>query len=221
MKQLTLNQAFGRTKPKPNPTGFEEPKPSTSGTTSAPSTSKNLNAPKIIFGLNGPHADFNQFSPHAVAYNGAIYPTCQHLFQAARSSMAIARILAEMIRVAPSAEAAVNIAHLNKSSVRSDWASINVAKMEKALFLKFSQHPGLGTELLKTGNAELYQDSMTDSFWGIGPDLLGCNELGQALERVREGLGGARAPIRKVVTVPGIAQFLPIPYTLTENQTCP
>jgi hypothetical protein len=38
-----------------------------------------------------------------------------------------------MIRVAPSAEAAVNIAHLNKSSVRSDWASINVAKVQRFL----------------------------------------------------------------------------------------
>jgi len=71
--------------------------------------------------------------------------------------------------------------------------------MEEAMLLKFSQHPQLQQQLLATGNSELYQDSTTDSFWGVGSDLLGCNHLGQVLERVRESLGGAKAPVRKVL----------------------
>ncbi|KAJ6607472.1 hypothetical protein B0H10DRAFT_550309 [Mycena sp. CBHHK59/15] len=192
MQQLTLAQAFARAAPKKKeiaPAKKKEPTPV--------KTSPKKAATKILFGQNGPHADFNQFSLHAVMYQGSVYPTCQHLFQSFKFHHR--PDLAEKIRTAPSAEAAFGIAHHNKASVRSDWFSINTSKMEEALFLKFSQHPLLQQELLLTGDAELYQDSMTDSFWGVGADLLGCNELGQALERVRERLGGAKAPLRTVL----------------------
>ncbi|KAJ7504431.1 DUF1768-domain-containing protein [Mycena galericulata] len=186
MPQLTLAQAFARSTPKQ--TSSKKPEPQN---TSHPPT-------KIIFGLSGPHADFNQFSLHSVGYKGAIYPTCSHLFQAFKFHGHRAD-LAEKIRLASTAELAFDIAHVNQASARPDWFSINIAKMEEAVLLKFSQHPLLQQELLATGDSELYQDSMTDSFWGVGPDLLGCNHLGQVLERVRESLGGAKAPVRKVL----------------------
>ncbi|KAJ6591615.1 DUF1768-domain-containing protein [Mycena vulgaris] len=205
MQQLTLAQAFARKKVSPK---TAEPGPSTS----VPQTRKP--AGKILFGPNGPHADFDQFSSHPVTYNGVIYPTSQHLFQAFKvypGRFLIPPILiseqfhgrrpdlAETIRMAPTAELAFSIARTNKASARPDWFSINLSKMEEALFLKFSQYPLLQQELLSTGDSGLYQDSMTDTFWGVGPDLLGRNELGQALERVRQRLGGAKAPTRKVL----------------------
>lgn len=73
--------------------------------------------------------------------------------------------------------------------------------MEKTLWYKFDQHADLRAELLATGDAELvkvgkitddkhigYQDSDRDSFWGVGADRKGRNELGKALERLRERL---------------------------------
>ncbi|KAJ7224255.1 hypothetical protein GGX14DRAFT_351261 [Mycena pura] len=185
MPQLTLAQAFARAPKKSTP---ESPKP----------VSLHKPAPKILFGPNGPHADFDQFSPHSVAYNGALYPTSQHLFQAFKF-LHHRPDISEQIRTAATPQLAFDMAHSNTASARPDWFSINLSKMEEALFLKFSQHDQLKQELLSTSDAELYQDSMTDSFWGVGPDLLGSNEFGRALERVRERLGGASAPVHKVL----------------------
>ncbi|KAG6331540.1 hypothetical protein ID866_7550 [Astraeus odoratus] len=42
--------------------------------------------------------------------------------------------------------------------------------------------------LLGTGDAELIEDSPRDYFWGIGADKTGRNELGKALQRLRQEL---------------------------------
>jgi predicted NAD-dependent protein-ADP-ribosyltransferase YbiA (DUF1768 family) len=79
--------------------------------------------------------------------------------------------------------------------------------MDEAIWYKFTQHDDLRLELLMTGDAELIevkiesflslthahfffpsQDSDKDAFWGIGADRKGRNELGKALERLREKL---------------------------------
>jgi len=65
---------------------------------------------------------------------------------------------------------------------------VNVQKMEETLSYKFQQHPQLKHMLLATGEAELVEDSDKDSFWGVGADRKGRNELGKALGRLRTGL---------------------------------
>ncbi|KXN81214.1 Swarming motility protein YbiA [Leucoagaricus sp. SymC.cos] len=62
------------------------------------------------------------------------------------------------------------------------------ARMDEAIYHKFTQHNDLRAELLATGDAELMEDSDKDSFWGIGADRKGSNELGKALERLRSRL---------------------------------
>jgi predicted NAD-dependent protein-ADP-ribosyltransferase YbiA (DUF1768 family) len=78
--------------------------------------------------------------------------------------------------------------------------------METVLQLKFSQHESLKQELIQTLDAELIEvglttlsflsydpsdrdlaskDSDKDSFWGVGRDRKGQNELGKALMRLR------------------------------------
>ncbi|KAK6992219.1 DUF1768 domain-containing protein [Favolaschia claudopus] len=150
-------------------------------------------------------ADFDQFTLHPVTYNGVIHTLLE--FQSIHSLIRLVRSFIQPLNIssrrsmvvpwhstrprrtnpiADTAEDAFDFAHGHKAS------------MEEALFLKFSQYPPLQQELLLTGDSELCQDSMNDSFWGVGADLLGRNELGLALERVRENLGGAKAPIRNV-----------------------
>ncbi|KAJ7252758.1 hypothetical protein B0H12DRAFT_610908 [Mycena haematopus] len=187
MPQLTLAQAFARAPGKKTEISPKKVEPI-----------RKKPAEKILFGSNGPHADFDQFSPHPVIYNGVTYPTSQHLFQAFKF-LGHRPDIAEKVRMASTSELAFKIAHANTASIRGDWFSLSKAKMEEALFLKFSQHPLLQQELVSTGDSELYQDSMTDSFWGVGPDLLGRNEFGLILERVRESLGGMKASTRKVI----------------------
>ncbi|KAJ7091330.1 hypothetical protein B0H15DRAFT_835494 [Mycena belliarum] len=220
MQQLTLAQAFARTAPKKAsatkaPEASSSNKPS--GSKKPPSSTKP--AVKVLFGANGPHANFDQFSVHPVTYNGWIYPTSQHLFQAFKFLGHRADI-AEKIRTASTAEDAFNLARSNRAAARPDWLSINLAKMEEALSLKFSQHPHLQKELLSTGDSELYQDSLTDSFWGVGSDLLGRNELGRALERVRERLGGTPAPVRKILFCQNCHKKPRVGQSLYCGETC-
>nr|GAT55741.1 predicted protein [Mycena chlorophos] len=198
MPQLTLAQAFGRA-PKKSGTPEKPKQPNTSPnkhrpTQPAPAQSTG----KILFGPNGPHSNFDQFAVHPINYNGVVYPSPQHLFQALKF-VAHRMDIAETIRNAATAEIAFDIAHANKAAARADWFSINLEKMEEVLFLKFTQYDQLKQELLATGSDELYQDSATDTFWSVGPDLLGCNEFGKALERVRARLGGAPAPFHPAI----------------------
>lgn len=51
-----------------------------------------------------------------------------------------------------------------------------------------SENRHLKEELLSTGDAELVEDSDKDSFWGIGVDRKGQNQLGKALVRLRTQL---------------------------------
>lgn len=60
--------------------------------------------------------------------------------------------------------------------------------MDEVLYTKFVQHPDLRRMLLSTGDADLLFTDPHDNFWGDGPLGRGANELGRALERVRERL---------------------------------
>jgi len=78
-------------------------------------------------------------------------------------------------------------AHKLSHKVRKGWfqENINLRTMEEVLMLKFTQHQDLKDKLLSTGDAILVEDSSKDSFWGIGANGRGRNELGKALERLR------------------------------------
>jgi len=135
-----------------------------------------------------PHYGFTNFSAHPVVYNGETYPTSEHLFQSFKF-LEHRPLLAEHIRTVSSRPSvALSEARRFRPEVRSDWMKVNVAKMDETLRLKFEQHPNLRQELLDTGDAELIEDSDKDSFWGIGADRKGRNELGKALERLRSQL---------------------------------
>lgn len=147
------------------------------------------NSPPVYFYEKGsPFYEFTNFSPHAIFYKGLRYPTSEHLFQSFKFIDGHPNI-AERIRTCGERPMlAFDEAHRSQKWVRSDWRQVNVEKMEVALRLKFTQHPDLKAMLLGTGDAELVEDSPKDYFWGIGADRSGRNELGKALERLREEL---------------------------------
>lgn len=60
--------------------------------------------------------------------------------------------------------------------------------MDEVLYTKFIQHPHLRQLLLGTGDMPLQFSAQQDNFWGDGPLGQGANQLGKALERVRERL---------------------------------
>ncbi|KAJ3888024.1 hypothetical protein F5879DRAFT_970177 [Lentinula edodes] len=171
------NHSIARTNLSPNAHG---PRPTTMAVAIAP-------RPRVLFyHKHHPHYGFTNFSPHPVIYKGKRYPTSEHLFQSFKFH-GHRPLIAEHIRTCGERPSiAFSEARRFQSEVRPDWKKINVEKMDVALYHKFTQHPDLMNELLATGNAELVEDSDKDAFWGIGADHRGRNELGKALERLRE-----------------------------------
>ncbi|KAH9942727.1 hypothetical protein B0H21DRAFT_696088 [Amylocystis lapponica] len=142
----------------------------------------------LFYHKHNPHYGFTNFSPHPVRYKRKLYPTSEHLFQSFKFQKHRPN-LAEHIRTcSQSPSVAFSEARRFQPEVRADWREVNIAKMDKTLWYKFTQHNDLKRELLATGDAELVEDSAKDAFWGIGADGSGSNELGKALERLRSRL---------------------------------
>ncbi|KAI0254487.1 DUF1768-domain-containing protein, partial [Lactifluus subvellereus] len=141
-------------------------------------------SPICFYHRRKPFFEFTNFSLHSVEYEGKIYPTAEHLFQALKF-MTTDPALAEHIRTQPTARAARTEAGSRRAYQRQDWFDVNVEAMDAVLYAKFTQHGDLREKLLGTGMRELIEDSPDDSFWGIGRDGQGRNELGKALMRLR------------------------------------
>ncbi|KAH9932375.1 uncharacterized protein B0H18DRAFT_1137707 [Fomitopsis serialis] len=145
-------------------------------------------APAIRFyHRDEPYYEFTNFAPYAIHWDGRMYPTTEHLFQA-HKFMPHRPDLAERIRCLPSSRAALQEAGNLRPLQRTDWFEVNVRVMDDVLEAKVSQHFSLRDMLLQTGTSELVEDSPVDSFWGCGQDGLGRNELGKALMRLRDKL---------------------------------
>ncbi|KAJ6620075.1 hypothetical protein B0H10DRAFT_2163666 [Mycena sp. CBHHK59/15] len=139
----------------------------------------------LFYHKDDPHYGFTNFSAHPVMYDGKLYPTSEHLFQSFKFQPHRPQ-LAEHIRTCSERPSvAFSEARRFQPEVRSDWKDVNIQMMDLALWHKFTQHPSLKSELLMTNDAELVEDSDKDSFWGVGADRRGRNELGKALERLR------------------------------------
>ncbi|EGN91902.1 hypothetical protein SERLA73DRAFT_191872 [Serpula lacrymans var. lacrymans S7.3] len=163
----------------------------TSTPPSTPITKPSKTRQRILFyDAKDPYYGFTNFSPDPVEYKGRRYPTSEHLFQALKF-MEHRPELAEHIRTCSTRPRVVfDETHRFNPEVRPDWLKIRVQMMDLAIFHKFTQNTHLKKQLLSTGDAELVEDSPKDSFWGVGPDGKGENQLGKALERLRANLRG-------------------------------
>ncbi|KAJ7024030.1 hypothetical protein C8F04DRAFT_969483 [Mycena alexandri] len=158
----------------------------------APRTNTNTRgAPKRQRALIHGDPQYNNFmnrSPHPIVYNNKEYPTAEHLFQAFKY-MENRPDIAERLRTI--SKSACKVFHHSMTQLQHqhpDWNRLRTAKMEVVQWHKFTQHPELTEQLLATGDhdAELY--FTRNEFWGVGMDHQGKNEIGKALERVRNSL---------------------------------
>ncbi|RDB29280.1 hypothetical protein Hypma_014877 [Hypsizygus marmoreus] len=166
---------------------LSSPKSSSNSPPDSPRRGSPRPRPRVLFyHKNDPHYGFTNFSAHPVTYKGKKYPTSEHLFQSFKFQDHRPG-LAEHIRTCSERPSvAFSEARRFQPEVRHDWKHVNVEKMDTTLEHKFAQHTALRDELLATGDAELVEDSDKDAFWGVGADGKGRNELGKALERLRE-----------------------------------
>lgn len=124
----------------------------------------------------------SNFYKCTVAYDGMIYPSVEHAFQAAKNPDPEYRK-----RVADVASPAVAKRLGRSVELRPDWDDVKDSIMLELLYSKFSD-PDLREKLISTGDAELIEgNNYWDRYWGMCRGQ-GQNRLGKLLMKVREEL---------------------------------
>ncbi len=137
---------------------------------------------KILF-YERTHYMFSNFSSFTVEYEGVLWMTSEHAYQAAKFND---KSIIEEVRNTRSAHDAFVLARSYDDRKRDDWMDIRVEVMEKIVRAKLEQHDYIKNRLLETGNKEIVENSPVDSFWGWGPNKDGENQLGKIWMRLRD-----------------------------------
>lgn len=128
----------------------------------------------------------DSFSAFSIEYNGQLFPTAEHLYQARKFEDTNPRVFEE-IRCSRSPQYAKTIAHLpdNEQYIRKDWDSVKVEIMRDICARKLNQHPYIKDKLIQSDDVPLAEFSKSDYFWAIGEDGSGLNMLGHIWEDLR------------------------------------
>lgn len=130
---------------------------------------------------------FSNFSYHPVTLNGKVWPTSEHYFQAQKF---VGTPHEEEVRNASGPGEAARMGRQRSRPLRRDWEQVKDDIMREVVLAKFTQHEDIRQVLLDTGDAELVEHTVNDSYWADGGDGTGKNMLGKILMEVRERLRG-------------------------------
>lgn len=145
-----------------------------------------------------PYGAFSNLFRRPVTFEGLVYPTSEHAYQAGKARKPAVR---DWILAAPTPALAAMAAHgLYVWDVAPDWARIKFDRMRGVLRAKFDQHDDLRELLLSTGEARLVEvgtvNNAVNRLWGE-VDGKGENMLGVMLMELRTSYareaGGAKA----------------------------
>jgi len=136
--------------------------------------------------FEGEHRFLSNFYPSEIVWEGAPYPTAEHLYQAMKADTKAGR---EWVRSAPTAAAAKSRGR--QVRISSGWRGRRIDAMRSVLRAKFAQNPELARRLDATGEAELLEgNTWGDNFWGCDLEGRGRNHLGKLLMELRASLRG-------------------------------
>ncbi len=146
-----------------------------------------------ISDFRGVHDFLSNFYEVEVELEGAVYPTIEHAFQAAKSLDFDER---RAIKNAKTPSVAKRMGR--KIKRRADWFDVSLTIMESLVRQKFTVYPELRDKLLETADAKLIEgNNWNDRFYGC---IYGCiydthenkwvgeNHLGKILMKIREEL---------------------------------
>lgn len=141
-----------------------------------------------------PYGAFSNLFKRAVTFDGLVYPTSEHAYQAGKARKPAVR---DWILSAPTPALAAMAAHgLYVWDVVPDWAQIKFDRMRGVLRAKFDQHEDLRQLLLSTGDARLVEvgtvSNAVNRLWGE-VDGKGENMLGVMLMELRTLYTNGRA----------------------------
>jgi ribA/ribD-fused uncharacterized protein len=139
--------------------------------------------------FRGAYTRLSNYAICSVWFDGHIYNSVEHAYQAAKSLDEDER---RAIRHLPTANQAKKAGR--RVTIRPDWEAVKVEIMRGLLREKFAQEPDR-TVLLGTGRRELVEGNWWgDRFWGQSPLGNGENWLGRLLMEIREELRGTDEP---------------------------
>lgn len=127
----------------------------------------------------------DNFSSFGFVYQDTHYQTVEHAYQSLRFRGVAPEVEKEIVEC-HSAYDAQRIAHGHIERQSPTWNEDKVALMEQLLRAKLAQHPYVKKKLLGTADYLICEDSPKDSFWGIGKDRNGQNQLGKLWMKLRE-----------------------------------
>lgn len=135
--------------------------------------------------FDGEYAFLSNFYNASCIFEGKLYPTVEHAFQAAKSLDHAER---DWIAAAGSPGLAKRLGR--RVNLRPDWEKVKFDVMEECLRSKFAD-PVLKQKLLATGDEELVEGNYWhDNTWGNCScekckDIIGRNMLGNILMKLR------------------------------------
>lgn len=144
-----------------------------------------------ILRFEGEYAFLSNFYPAPILWQGVLFPTVEHAYQASKSPNPTDAWLLRFAQLETPGQAKW---WGRKGDVRTDWQEVREFIMLDLLRLKF-QIPALRRSLLETGKCWLEEgNTWGDTFWGVCPPAtgIGQNVLGKLLMTVRKELQGPR-----------------------------
>jgi ribA/ribD-fused uncharacterized protein len=142
---------------------------------------------ETITHFHGAYRFLSNFYPCPISFDGMMYPTVEHAFQAAKTESYLVR---EMIRDCPTPGTAKRMGGNKKLFIiRPHWDEMRLGTMLSLLRKKFSLR-SFKERLISTGDRQLVEGNWwRDTYWGVDDETgLGENHLGKLLMQVREEL---------------------------------
>jgi ribA/ribD-fused uncharacterized protein len=134
----------------------------------------------MVIRFSGAFEFLSNFYESEVEYEGLVYPTAEHAFQAAKTLHPGTR---KLIRDLPTPGQAKRMGR--HVLLRPLWENVKIDVMHQIVKKKF-ENPEMRKLLLKTNDRKLIEGNYWgDTFWGVC-DGEGSNHLGKILMRVRE-----------------------------------
>ena len=137
------------------------------------------------FSASGEYDFLSNFYFIGVEYEGMLFASTEHAFQAAKTLAVHERRWFQKEDMTPGQAKRLG----RKIQLRPDWETVKLQVMADVLRAKFKD-PELRAKLLATGTAELVEgNDWGDCFWGVCRGV-GENHLGKSLMRLRLELAG-------------------------------
>lgn len=137
----------------------------------------------VIGPFRGEYAFLSNYHPAPVVFEGILYPTVEHAYQAAKTlDQEERRRIANLPTPGQAKRAGRRV------QLRPDWENVKIDVMTQLLRRKFTCYPDLGEKLLATGDLPIVEINWwNDTFWGVCGGR-GENNLGKLLMAIREEL---------------------------------